>query len=219
MVAIAAASAAISRALDHGWNALFLALQTSADDSQASRAILKPPRTIPKLRTRFSNLCGRLPSFARDSRASAACFPPPRPWTSVDPGPIADRQTVDRAAPTLPPSTAAQVTRPSTRTHRPAVWCLPGAWVETGHAALPGPGPNRGATHCLTSPNAAKIRFKGRGRLPRVHRGRSTRSPRPRQAPHRHADPCRGVAPRLLAATTDDRPQTPTAGKMSAAGN
>ncbi len=34
-------------------------------------------------------------------------------------------------------------------THRPAVWRLPGAWVETGHA---------------------------------VHRGRSTRSPRPRQA-------------------------------------
>ncbi len=38
---------------------------------------------------------------------------------------------------------AAQVSRPSSRPQRQAVWCLPGAWVETGHAALPGPGQSR----------------------------------------------------------------------------
>ncbi len=38
---------------------------------------------------------------------------------------------------------SAQVKRPSSRTQRQAVWCLPGAWVETGHAALPGPGQSR----------------------------------------------------------------------------
>ncbi len=61
--------------------------------------------------------------------------------------------------------------------------CLPGAWVETGHAALPGPGPNRG---CNPLPDEPKRREnppqRPGGRLPRVHRGRSTRSPRPRQA-------------------------------------
>ncbi len=73
---------------------------------------------------------------------------------------------------------------PSTRCGRRRIGrrcgCLPGAWVETGHAALPRPDQIADTTHCLTSPNAAKIRFQGRGRLPRVHRGRSTRSPRPR---------------------------------------
>ncbi len=71
--------------------------------------------------------------------------------------------------------------------------CLPGAWVETGHAALRGPGQIADATRCLTSPNAAKLwPLRGRGRLPRVHRGRSTRSPRPRQAATPPADPRRG---------------------------
>ncbi len=38
---------------------------------------------------------------------------------------------------------SAQVKRPSSRPQRQAGWCLPGAWVETGHAALPGPGQSR----------------------------------------------------------------------------
>ncbi len=33
--------------------------------------------------------------------------------------------------------------------------CLPGAWVETGHAALPGPGPNHG---CSRLPHEPKRR-------------------------------------------------------------
>ncbi len=56
---------------------------------------------------------------------------------------------------------------PSTRCGRRRIGrrcgCLPGAWVETGHAALPGPSPIADATHCLTSPNTAKIRIRGGG--------------------------------------------------------
>ncbi len=37
--------------------------------------------------------------------------------------------------------------------------------------------------------------WRGRGRLPRVHRGRSTRSPRPRQAPHRRPIRAKGSLP------------------------
>ncbi len=65
--------------------------QTSADDSQASRAIPKPLRTIPKLRARFPNLRVVVPAAAVSSmarRARLGCFPPdsaaiprpPRPW-------------------------------------------------------------------------------------------------------------------------------------------
>ncbi len=51
----------------------------------------------------------------------------------------------------------------SKSTHRRAVWCLPGAWEETGHAALPRPSQIADAAHCLTSPNAAKIRYERPG--------------------------------------------------------
>ncbi len=61
--------------------------------------------------------------------------------------------------------------------------CLPGAWVETGHAALPGPGPNRGPNPLPHEPKRRENPLPRPGVfLPSVHRGRSTRSPRPRQA-------------------------------------
>ncbi len=50
--------------------------------------------------------------------------------------------------------------------------CLPGAWVETGHAALPGPGPNRG---CNPLPHEPKRRENP---LPRPG-GSTTRPPWP----------------------------------------
>ncbi len=85
--------------------------------------------------------------------------------------------------------------------------CLPGAWVETGHAALPGPGPNRG---CSRLPHEPKRRENP------LHRpGASTTRPPwpvdPEPAPPAGsrtagrsvqrgratpAAPCRGVAPR-----------------------
>ncbi len=105
------------------------------------------------------------------------------------------------------------VRRPSSRTQSQAVWCLPGAWVETGHAALPGPEQITEATHCLTNPNAAKIRFPGGGRLPRLHRGRSTRSPRPRQAPHRPPIRAEGSRP----GPAQNTPATCAAVRLSAA--
>ncbi len=108
-------------------------------------------------------------------------------------------QALERGHPDIPMRPANPVKSPQRQTatkraklryrHRRGRWrigrrcgCLPGAWVETGHAALPGPEEITDVAVCLTGPNAAKIRFPGRGRLPRVHRGRSTRSPRPRQA-------------------------------------
>ncbi len=84
------------------------------------------------------------------------------------------------------------------------------AWRGRGWRPATPPCPGRGqiadATHCLPSPNTAKLRFQGRGRLRRVHRGRSTRSPRPRQAATPPADPCRGVAPRRPIRAEGSRP-------------
>ncbi len=94
---------------------------------------------------------------------------------------------------------SAQVKRPWSRPQRQAVRCLPGAWVETGHAALPGPGQSR------MQPAAS------RAQTPRKSASRpggsTTRPPwpvDPEPAPPAGttppADPCRGVAPRRLAA-------------------
>ena len=93
---------------------------------------------------------------------------------------------------------SAQVKRPSSRLQRQAVRCLPGAWVETGHAALPGPGQSRtqaaasgaqtprksasqagGAYHASTVAGRPGARAPGRhhtaGRS--VQRGRATDTP------------------------------------------
>ncbi len=93
---------------------------------------------------------------------------------------------------------------PSTRRGRRRIGrrcgCLPGAWVETGHAAMPRPGKNRGCNPLPHEPKHRKTPLpRPGGRLPSVHRGRSTRSPRPRQAAIPPADPCRGSRPAATA--------------------
>ncbi len=53
-------------------------------------------------------------------------------------------------------------------------------------------GPITTATRCLTSPNAAKICFQGRGGLPRVHRAPVDPEPAPPAGTTPPADPRKG---------------------------
>ncbi len=83
-----------------------------------------------------------------------------------------------------------------TKTNRPAVW-LPAGGVGGDRPRRPAQAEPKSRMQPTASraQTPRKSASEAGGRLPRVHRGRSTRSPRPRQAAIPPADPCRGSRP------------------------
>ncbi len=180
------------------------------------------PRLLwPTLRTLHVRRCRELlwPTFAnckvavrREETCTRATLAPAR-LAKVDPGQFAERKTFVRPSGTGLPNR--RTPRKSHGRGRGRIGRRCGVSRGRGWRPATPPCPGRDqiadATHCLTSPNAAKIRLRGRGRLPSVHRGRSTRSPRPRLTPHRRPLRAKGAAPRRpddRRPTTDDRRPT-----------
>ncbi len=95
---------------------------------------------------------------------------------------------------------SAQVKRPSSRTQRQAVWCLPGAWVETGHAALPGPGQSRMQPTASRAQTPRKSASEAGGSSPTRPPWPVDPEPAPPAGTTPPANPSKGGAPRRLAA-------------------